>query len=51
MKNIKIDDEVFIKLKEHCNKNCYKISSWVSKIVLERLILEDKKCKSIKQQT
>lgn len=42
MKNIKIDDKVFEKLKKHCNVNCYKISSWVSKIILERLQQEEK---------
>lgn len=42
MKNIKIDDKVHDKLKEYCEANCYKISSWVSKIISERLQQEKK---------
>jgi len=34
---IRIDEEVYIKLRDYCDINSYKISRWVSRILLEKL--------------
>lgn len=33
----RIDEEVYIKVKEYCDANSLKISKWISKVLLEKL--------------
>jgi hypothetical protein len=40
LKNIKIEESVYNKMKKHCEKNGLKIYSWVAKIILEKLTQE-----------
>lgn len=37
LKNIKIETPAFIKIKEYCNKNGYKIYHWATKILLNEI--------------
>jgi hypothetical protein len=37
LKNVKIEDDIFVKIKKHCNENGLKIYSWIGQILSKEL--------------